>query len=68
MKTEPHQPLYDEILAGIHAAREEHAAALKFDIHALCEESRREEKLLAAAGWKIVNLVRGDRPPTPQPA
>ena len=64
----PEYPLQDDILAEIHAAREQHAAGLNYDLHAICEESRLEEQSLAADGWRVVNFVRPAQPLTPQPA
>jgi hypothetical protein len=61
-------PANDDILGELHAGGEQHAAAMNFDLHAICEEARRTEKLLAASGWKVVSQAARESKNLPQPA
>lgn len=68
MNTELTSPETDDLLAGIRAAREQHAASHRYDLHAICNEARREEQKLAAEGWRVVNLLKTPEPSASLPA
>jgi hypothetical protein len=46
----------DLIVAEVHKAREEFARQFNYDLHAMCEELRREEKL--GVGGPLVSLPK----------
>ena len=48
--------MYDPIVAEVRKAREEFARQFNYDLHAMCEELRREEKQLG--GGPLVSLPK----------
>jgi hypothetical protein len=49
-------PMIDSIVAEVRKAREEFARQFNYDLHAMCEELRREEKL--SGGGPLVSFPK----------